>query len=83
MGLGNGLGKSESEEHIIEMRGFGPGAIMGTKGSKGSMDYAKMPDGSETVTWAQSDRSSRDENREMRGLGITKTMEVTVDKEDK
>ena len=62
--------KSESEERIFEMKGLGSGS---------EMNYAKMADGSETISWAQSD-GMVDETERAKELGMRKTMEVIVNK---
>lgn len=68
-GIGGTL-RSESEEHIIEMKGLGLVA------RDAEMDYARMRDGSETISWAQSGGA----REVLKGGGITKTMEITVKK---
>ncbi len=70
---GGGIPKSESEERIFEMKGLG---------EVGPMDYAKMPDGSETISWAQSGGPG-DEDESLKHRGIKKTTEVMIHNEGK
>jgi len=65
-----GAPRTESEEHIIEMKGLGAG----------SMDYVKMADGSETASWAQSD-GAVNSNKGVKRFQIIKITEVTVKNE--
>ena len=68
--------RSESAENIIEMSYGRSGGTVGPE------DYAKHPNGSETVTWAESE--GRRESREaLKGDFITKTTEVIVQNEEK
>lgn len=72
------LPRSESQEHIIKMKALGSGV------GSGNMEFARHPDGSETKSWARSERSAVRSKASVDepGPGITKTMEVTVQKED-
>ncbi len=68
-----GAPRNESEEHIIEMKGLG---------TVGPNDYAKHPNGSETVSWAQSEGRT-ESDVDIKGNYIQKTTDVVIEKENR